>query len=277
MTLKNSLILTKSKFKRKIYTSKTLDFQGVEINIHYKKIKKIYLKINNKNGEAILCVPLNISENFIVNFIAEKLQWIKENQQKIYCKIKSLDIDYIDGDALRFLGENYQIKLLKNEKKPKVYLIKNPNLINKTYHENLQFDFSDVYQTLENKHSNQIIFDSIQDLDKNQKIKLLEKLYRKTLHEILRKLTQKWQVILQIEANFVGIKKMRTRHGSCNAHLKKIWISLNLIHHPIDCIEYVLVHEFLHFFEQNHGKKFYALMNKFMPNWRNYKKILQAN
>ena len=89
MTIKNSLILTKSKFKRKVYHSKTLDFEGLEVNIQRKKIKKLYLKISNKNGEIILCAPLNISENFIVNFITEKLQWIKENQQKIHHK-KSL-------------------------------------------------------------------------------------------------------------------------------------------------------------------------------------------
>lgn len=279
---KNSLIfdknkLTKSKFKRKVYHFKTLDFQGVEINIHYKKIKKIYLKISNRNGEVTLCVPLNISEYFIVNFIAEKLLWIKENQQKILHKKKFLDPDFAESQNIKYLGEIYQIKIIQNSKKPKVYLIKNPNSISKTYQENLQVDFSNTYQTHENKGSNQIIFDSIKDLTKIQKIKLLEKLYRQNLQEILEKLTIKWQKILQIEVNFIGIKKMRTRHGSCNASQKKIWISLNLIHHRIECIEYVLLHEFLHFFEQNHGKRFYALMNKFMPNWRNYQKILQQN
>ena len=96
--------MTKNPFKRKVYNSKTLDFQGLEVNIQRKKIKRLYLKISNKNGEIILCVPLNISENFIVNFITEKLQWIKENQQKIYHKKKSLDIEYVESDNIKFLG-----------------------------------------------------------------------------------------------------------------------------------------------------------------------------
>jgi predicted metal-dependent hydrolase len=267
--------LTKSKFKRKIYHSKTLDFQGVEINIQHKKITRIYLKISNKNGEVTLCAPLNISENFIINFISEKLQWIKDNQQKIHHKKKSLDIEYIDGDTVKFLGENYQLKLLKLAKKPKIYLIKNQNLINKTYQENLQIDFFNCPQNQQNSDSNQIILDYEKDLTKTQKIKLLEKFYRQNLQEILEKFTKKWQDILQVEANFVAIKKMRTRYGSCNARKKNIWISLNLIHYPISCIEYVLLHEFLHFFEQNHGKKFYFLMNKFMPNWQEFRNILR--
>ena len=268
--------MTKSKFKRKIYNSKTLDFQGLEVNVQHKKIKKIYLKICNKNGNAILCAPLNISENFIVNFITEKLQWIKANQQKIRLKKQSSNIEYNEFDNIKFLGKDYQIKLLKSSKKPKVYLINNQNMISKTYHEILQFDLFYSSPIIQNSSSNQIIFDSIEDLTKIQKIKLLEKFYRQNLQEILQDLTKKWQEILQIKANFVGIKKMRTRYGSCNARKKNIWISLNLIHYSIGCIDYVLLHEFLHFFEQNHGKKFYALMNKFMPEWQNYQKILRS-
>ena len=268
--------MTKSKFKRKVYSSKTLDFEGLEVNIQYKKIKRLYLKISNKNGEITLCVPLNISENFIVNFITEKLQWIKENQQKIYHKKKSLDIEYVESDNIKFLGEIYQIKLIQASKKPQVKLIKNQNIINKTYQENSQLNLFDYSESQQNKNCNQIIFDSVEQLNKIQKIKLLEKFYRQNLQEILQELAKKWQKILQIEANFIGIKKMRTRYGSCNARQKNIWISLNLIHYPIECIEYVLLHEFLHFFEQNHGKKFYALMHKFMPNWQDYQKILRT-
>lgn len=268
--------MTKSKFKRKIYHSQTLNLQGLEVNIQRKKIKKLYLKISNKNGEIILCVPLNISENFIVNFITEKLQWIKENQQKIYHKKKSLDIEYVESENIKYLGKIYQIKLIQASKKPQIKLIKNQNIINKTYQENSQLNLFDYSESQQSRNCNQIIFDSVEHLTKIQKIKLLEKFYRQNLQEILQELAKKWQKILQIEANFIGIKKMRTRYGSCNARRKNIWISLNLIHYPIECIEYVLLHEFLHFFEQNHGKKFYALMNKFMPNWQDYQKILRT-
>jgi predicted metal-dependent hydrolase len=276
VTIKNSIILTKSPFKRKAYHSKTLDFHGLKVNVQHKKIKKLYLKISNKNGDVNLCVPLNISENFIVNFVTEKLQWIKDNQQKIHHKKKSLNIEYVESDNIKFLGEIYQIKLIQTSKKPQVNLIKNQNLRNKTYQENSQLNLFNCPESQQNSHCNQIIFDSIEDLTKIQKIKLLEKFYRQNLQEILQELAKKWQKILQIEANFIGIKKMRTRYGSCNARRKNIWISLNLIHYPIECIEYVLLHEFLHFFEQNHGKKFYALMNKFMPNWQDYQKILRT-
>ncbi len=268
--------MTKNPFKRKVYNSKTLDFQGLEVNIQRKKIKRLYLKISNKNGEIILCAPLNISENFIVNFITEKLPWLKNNQQKIHHKKKSLDIEYVESDNIKFLGEIYQIKIIQASKKPQIKLIKNQNLISKTYQENSQLNLFDYPESQQNSCFNQIIFDSIEDLTKIQKTKLLEKFYRQNLQEILQELTKKWQKILQIEANFIGIKKMRTRYGSCNARQKNIWISLNLIHYSIDCIEYVLLHEFLHFFEQNHGKKFYTLMNKFMPNWQNYQKILRT-
>jgi len=42
----------------------------------------------------------------------------------------------------------------------------------------------------------------------------------------------------------------------------------------IDCIEYIIVHEMVHLLERNHDRNFIVLMDRFLPNWRMLKKIL---
>lgn len=44
---------------------------------------------------------------------------------------------------------------------------------------------------------------------------------------------------------------MKTRWGTCNPEAKRIWINLELIKKPIECLEYIIVHEMIHFFEKN--------------------------
>ena len=68
---------------------------------------------------------------------------------------------------------------------------------------------------------------------------------------------------------------MKSQWGSCSA---KGVIALNtqLVKCPIPCIDSVIVHEFCHFKHRNHGKRFYALLEKHVPDWRELKRDLNA-
>lgn len=64
------------------------------------------------------------------------------------------------------------------------------------------------------------------------------------------------------------IKDMKTRWGSCIPSKGIITLNLLLAAVPRECAEYVVVHEFCHFFEPNHSKRFYAWVARFMPDWK---------
>lgn len=68
-----------------------------------------------------------------------------------------------------------------------------------------------------------------------------------------------------------GIKKMRTRWGTCNLRAKRIWLNLELAKKPPECLEYVVVHELVHLLERKHNAVFVAYMDKHLPNWRHLK------
>lgn len=70
------------------------------------------------------------------------------------------------------------------------------------------------------------------------------------------------------------IKYMKTRWGSCNIDEKRILINLQLVHKPIECLEYVATHELVHLLEKNHTNRFRALVEKYYPNWKEAKQML---
>jgi len=71
-----------------------------------------------------------------------------------------------------------------------------------------------------------------------------------------------------------GVKKMKTKWGSCNIEARRIWLNLELAKKPVRCIEYVVVHEMVHLLERNHTDRFRELMDRFMPQWRHYRDML---
>jgi len=100
------------------------------------------------------------------------------------------------------------------------------------------------------------------------KQRLLQAWLRQQLSACIPDLITYWQSSMGVQVQAFGIKRMKTRWGSCNPRAGRIWLNLNLIHKPRDCLQYVLVHEMVHLLEPSHNQRFYALMSKFLPEWK---------
>jgi hypothetical protein len=64
------------------------------------------------------------------------------------------------------------------------------------------------------------------------------------------------------------VKQMKTKWGACNIEVRRIWLNLELAHKPVQCLDYVIVHEMAHLLERHHNDRFTKLMDSFMPPWQ---------
>ena len=98
--------------------------------------------------------------------------------------------------------------------------------------------------------------------------------YRQQLSEVAPALFEKWQPIVGAYANEIRLKKMHTRWGSCNTRAKRIWLSVYLPAYPIECTEYVIVHELCHLHHANHSRAFWQAVATAMPDYLQWHNIL---
>ena len=73
----------------------------------------------------------------------------------------------------------------------------------------------------------------------------------------------------------VRVRYMITRWGSCVIKKNKIWINAYLVKLPPEYMDYVVLHELIHFIHPNHGKDFYKTMEMLMPNWRELRRAMR--
>jgi predicted metal-dependent hydrolase len=73
----------------------------------------------------------------------------------------------------------------------------------------------------------------------------------------------------------VRLRGMKSRWGSCSQD-QEITLNYHLVKAPIECIDYVIVHELCHFLEMNHGPQFYRLLSSVLPDWKRRRKTLNA-
>ncbi len=69
---------------------------------------------------------------------------------------------------------------------------------------------------------------------------------------------------------------MKTKWGACNAAANRIWLNLELIKKPSECISYLVLHEITHLIERTHGDAFVAFLDRHMPSWRTFRDQLNA-
>ena len=111
----------------------------------------------------------------------------------------------------------------------------------------------------------------------DNRIKLLNEFYRSLLKERLEEISPDWIKEIGVTPSCISIKRMKTKWGSCNTSSKRILLNLDLARKAPECLEYILVHELIHLHERHHNERFKTLMNKYLPDWRERRNLLNSS
>jgi predicted metal-dependent hydrolase len=115
--------------------------------------------------------------------------------------------------------------------------------------------------------------------DKAVKSKLIGKWYDSQCRAVFDEVTETIYPIFRkygVSMPKLTLREMISRWGSCQPKLCVITLNKRLIEAPRNCIEYVVMHEFIHFMHPNHSKKFYDMISALMPDWKERKRILES-
>ena len=105
----------------------------------------------------------------------------------------------------------------------------------------------------------------------------MRKIYRGMLEEKMSELFPKWERVTGLKPKEIRTKYMKTRWGTCNYKESRVWLALQLVQKPIQCIEYVILHELTHLRIPNHSREFWNEVEKYMPDWRDIKQQLNVS
>lgn len=226
--------------------TKKIKIGDIEITTLKKEIKNMHLGVYPPNGRVRIAAPLKTSDGAIRLFAISKISWIKKHRKNFIEQERQTKRDYISGESHYFFGKRYLLNVVEIDPRPRIEIKKKKHI--------------DMYVKPNTTHK--------------RKNKIIDEWYRQELKKQLPLLVKKWEKVVGVKVKDLMIRKMKTKWGSCNQNEKRIIINLELAKKPINCLEYILVHEMVHFLEKNHTDRFKALMDKFMPRWRSHKKEL---
>ena len=94
--------------------------------------------------------------------------------------------------------------------------------------------------------------------------------------EEVLKLCEKWQNELKVNVRRVQIREMKNKWGSYSSN-GILTLNKELLKFPLECVEYVVLHELLHKIIPNHGRTFKTLLYAYMPEWEKFHEYLENN
>ncbi len=222
---------------------------NIEIELTKKNIKNLHLSVHPPDGRVKISAPQYMDTDTIRLFAISKLSWIRKQQKKFINQERQPEREYVSGESHYFLGQRYLLNVIYTNKRKQGVEIRNKKYIDLYVRENTP---------------------------KHLRERAMTEWYRRELKKLIPTIIAKWEPIIGVEVNEFGVKKMKTRWGSCNPKAKRIWLNLELVKKSPTCIEYVVVHEMTHLLERKHNERFIAYMDKFLPNWRAIKEELNG-
>ena len=182
----------------------SLEIAGFEVEISPKPIKNMYLRIIPPHAQVCVSAPLGFSLQKIRNQVEAKREWIQQNRNRILSSPNRSPLLLQNGEVIYFLGNSYRLQILEGVAKSSIQL-----------------------------HDSHLELRVKSQATQHDMQKILQTWYRNEMQTLLPTLIEKWQHILGVKINQWGIKRMRTRWGSCNIREKRIWLNLALIKKPI--------------------------------------------
>ena len=103
----------------------------------------------------------------------------------------------------------------------------------------------------------------------------MEFFYKQEVFNKGAQLMAAWAKKMGVRPTGIKVHRMKTRWGSCNVRTGSINLNTLLACWPQECLEYIVVHELAHLQEANHSPRFHAIVERYLPQWRERKKLLE--
>ena len=226
------------------YGARTIDFDVVRVD------RKTLGIIVHPSGRIEVRAPFDAASNDVRDRVQRRARWILRHQRR-FTELVQAEVpkEYVSGETHRYLGRQYRLKVMPNG-----LAAEGVRLVGRHF---------EVY--------------SPEPTNPGRTRRLLERWYRRKAEHHLRGRFERGCGMMArygVAPPPLQIRRMERRWGSYTPS-GRILLNPHLVLAPTACIDYVVVHELCHLRHPHHGREFYDLLDRVMPDWEERKARLE--
>ena len=229
-------------------TSSHITVSGIPVQIDRKPIKNLHVGVYPPDGKVRLAVPLKTTDDAARLAVVSRLGWIKRHQKNFQEQPRQSEREMVNGESHYVFGRRYLLEVIERYGR----------------HE-LEIGLSDKLKLYVRP-----------DTGTEGKKRALQRWHRELLAARIPDLIARWEPKLGVKVAAWGVRRMKTKWGSCSIEARRIWLNSELAKAPEECLEYVVVHEMVHLLERNHSERFKNLLDDHLGDWVEQKRRLDS-
>jgi len=192
------------------------------------------------DGSVTVRAPMRLAESAIQEFAEKHVNWVEKKKAEMRAVVPAQSKQYQPGETFLYLGREYSLEVVPAQRKKLI--------------------LEDRFKIAESALGNaELVF---------------QKWYRQQASLLIPKRVKFFAENHQLHYEKIKITSARTRWGSCSPK-NTLNFSWRLMLTPLDVIDYVIIHELAHTVHHNHSKRFWNLVEKFLPDYKERRKQLR--
>lgn len=219
-----------------------LEGRSVEYTLTRKSVKNINIRVR-ADGMVGVSAPHRVTDQEVETILVSRGDFILGALEKFSALAQqgSREPIYDQGEAVWLLGRKYSIRLQEGKKN------------------RAELAGDEILLQLRNPSSGELRKKTMEDFYKVQCLAVTTELCR-GIHPRLEP--------LGVPFPEIRVRSMTSRWGSCKPSDKRVTFAWQLVKAPVECVEYVVWHELIHFLHLNHSSAFYGCLEQFVPDWK---------
>jgi predicted metal-dependent hydrolase len=224
-----------------------ISVRGIPIDIVYKDIKNLHIGVYPPAGRVRVAAPARLDDEQVRLAVIHRLSWIKRQRSQFQDATRQTPREMVSGESHYVWGRRLRLRVVERPGAAHVEV-----------------------------DGERLLLYMPKGSDQAARTTVLQRWQRSELRRTVPPLISRWEPVIGRSVAQWGIRRMKTKWGSCNREAGSILINLELAKKHPDSLEYVVVHEMAHFQERNHGERFAKLMDSLMPDWQVRRNALNA-
>ena len=217
----------------------------VPVAVVLKDIKNMHLYVRPPDGQVLVTAPRDVTEASALAFVRENFGWVLREREGMLAQRRQPPREYVSGETHYVWGEQYFLDVQHGRGWGGIALSGNTMILKAPFESTLR-----------------------------SRREYVTAWYRGILKEEIARLLPLWEKKTGLKTERFEIKNMNRSWGTCNAAKRLVVFNLQLARKPKEGLAYVILHELCHLRYHNHGKEFVALLETFMPKWKEIRRRL---
>jgi predicted metal-dependent hydrolase len=224
-----------------------LTVRGIPVEVVRKDIKNLHVGVYPPAGRVRVAAPKRLDTEQVRLAVIQRLSWIKRQRSQFQSAARQTPREMVTGESHYVWGKRLRLKVVERPGRAHVEL-----------------------------DGDRLLLYVPEGSDREARAKVLQGWQRSELRRAVPPIIERWEQVIGRTVPQWGIKRMKTKWGSCNRDTGHIWFNLELAKKHPHSLEYVVVHEMAHLRERNHGDAFTKLMDSLLSDWRSRRNALNA-